>query len=119
MDGRWDRNNFNKKRILTFSHGGRIMTKNRAAVIVCVLTAIFFAFMAGTFLPNSQAQGIRQQTVQAPAFPQLEMVTYISGMTGFFDRNTGMIYVYDINLEKIVFVRQLVRPGDPLKKIQN
>lgn len=92
------------------------MTKYRAVVVIFVLGAIFSAFVAGSFLPLSHAQ---ERGMQVQMFGSVEPVTYISGMTGFFDRNNGMMYVYDVNLEKCVFSRQMVKLGDPMKKIQN
>jgi hypothetical protein len=92
------------------------MTNYRAVVIAFVLGAIFSAFVAGSFLPLSHAQ---ERAPQVQMFASVEPVSYMSGMTGFFDRNTGMMYVYDINMDKCVFIRQLVKPGDPMRKIQN
>jgi hypothetical protein len=92
------------------------MKINRALLIAFVLCAIISAFVAGSFLPLSHAQ---ERAAQMQMFPSVEPVTYISGMTGFFDRNTGMMYVYDVNLEKCVFSRQMVKLGEPMKKIQN
>ncbi len=92
------------------------MTNNRAVVVAFVLGTIISAFVAGSFLPLGHAQD-RAQQVQM--FASVEPVSYISGMTGFFDRNTGMMYVYDVNMEKCVFIRQLVKPGEPMRKIQN
>ncbi len=92
------------------------MTNNRAVVIAFVLGAIISAFVAGLFLPLSHAQ---ERAPQTQMFGSVEPVPYISGMTGFFDRNTGMMYVYDVNMDKCVFIRQLVKPGDPMRKVQN
>ena len=92
------------------------MTKNRAIVIAFVLGVIVSAFVAGSFLPLSHAQ---DRAPQVQMFASVEPVSYISGMTGFFDRNTGMMYVYDINMEKCVFIRQLGKLGEPMRRIQN
>jgi hypothetical protein len=92
------------------------MSKYRAVVIAFILGAIFSAFVAGSLLPLGHAQ---DRAPQAQMFASVEPVSYISGMTGFFDRNTGTMYVYDINMDKCVFIRQLVKPGDPMRRIQN
>ncbi|MGD0654772.1 MAG: hypothetical protein ABSA16_10545 [Thermoguttaceae bacterium] len=92
------------------------MRNNRAVIIAFVLGAIFSAFVAGSFLPLTHAQDKAQQM---PVFGQMQAVPYISGLTGFFDRNTGMMYVYDVNMDKCLFIRQLVKPGEPMRKIQN
>lgn len=90
------------------------MKKNRAVVIAFIFGAILTAFLMGSFLPFSSAQERPPQT-----FESLQPVAYASGMTGFFDRNTGMMFVYDASLDKCVFVRQLVRLGEPMKKIRD
>jgi hypothetical protein len=92
------------------------MKNYQAVVIAFVLGAIFSAFVAGSFLPLSHAQ---ERAQQVQVFASIEPVPYVSGMTGFFDRNTGMMYMYDITMDKCVFIRQLVKPGDPMRKIQN
>ncbi|MGA2797672.1 MAG: hypothetical protein ABSE63_08850 [Thermoguttaceae bacterium] len=92
------------------------MKNYRAVVIAFVLGAILSAFVAGSFLPLGHAQ---ERVLQMQMFASVEPVPYVSGMTGFFDRNTGMMYVYDINMDKCVFIRQLVKPGDPMRRVQN
>ena len=44
--------------------------------------------------------------------------TYPSGMTGFFDADEGMVYVYDPALTQCVMARKIVRLGDPMKKLK-
>lgn len=92
------------------------MKSNRAVVIAFILLAVVSAFVAGSFLPLSHAQ---DRAAQSQLFGQLQAIPYISGYTGFFDRNTGTVYVYDTSMEKCIFIRQLVRPGEPMKKILN
>ena len=92
------------------------MTNNRSVIIAFVLGAILSAFVAGSFLPLTHAQ---EKAQQMQLTGQMQAVPYISGLTGFFDRNTGMMYVYDVNMDKCLFIRQLVKPGEPMRKIQN
>ena len=44
--------------------------------------------------------------------------TYPSGMTGFFDADEGMVYVYDPALTQCVMARKITRLGDPMKKLK-
>jgi hypothetical protein len=44
--------------------------------------------------------------------------TFPSGMTGFFDADEGMVYVYDSTLSQCVMVRKITRLGDVMKKIK-
>ena len=50
---------------------------------------------------------------------KLQVVTYSSGLTGFFDPDTGKLFVYDSNLENCVIVRQITQLGEPMTKLKN
>ena len=45
-------------------------------------------------------------------FSKLQIVTYRSGLTGFFDPDTGMLYIYDTSLERCTMIKQLTKLGD-------
>jgi hypothetical protein len=49
----------------------------------------------------------------------LRIITYASGLTGFFNPDTGMLYVYDLNIEKPIMVRQLVGLGASMIKVKD
>lgn len=55
----------------------------------------------------------------APDWSRLQVVTYQSGLTGFFDPASGKLYLYDTNLEKCRMIRQLTALGEPLKRLQD
>ena len=48
---------------------------------------------------------------------RLKLFTYSTGLTGFFDPATGLMYIYDFNVENLVMVRQLGVLGAPITKI--
>jgi hypothetical protein len=48
----------------------------------------------------------------------VQVVTYASGLTGFFDTRSGTLYLYDSNLDKAVFIRRISELGAPLEKIK-
>ena len=50
---------------------------------------------------------------------KLKIVTYSSGVTGFFDPDTGKLYLYDANLERCLTLRQLTELGEPMTKLRN
>ena len=50
---------------------------------------------------------------------RLQVVTYASGLTGFFDPASGKLYLYDSNLENCFIIRELTELGEPLKKLKN
>ncbi len=51
-------------------------------------------------------------------FDDLDFYSYASGYTGIFERSTGRIYLYDTDLNNCIAIRQLNRPGDPMRKIK-
>jgi hypothetical protein len=91
-----------------------LMVKFRSVIVAFILGVILSAFVTGAFLPASQAQ---QNTPQLPA--QLEVYTYPTGLTGFYDRGTGMLYLYDTDLNKCVVIRKLEQLGEPLRKLRD
>ncbi|HUT89517.1 MAG TPA: hypothetical protein VMY37_08480 [Thermoguttaceae bacterium] len=54
-----------------------------------------------------------------PDWSQLRIVTYSSGLTGFFDPQSGKLYVYDANVEQCFMIRQLDELGKPMKRVKN
>ena len=54
-----------------------------------------------------------------PDWSQLKIVTYRSGLTGFFDPRGGKLYVYDANVEQCLMIRQLDELGKPMKRVKN
>ena len=45
---------------------------------------------------------------------KVQVVTYPSGVTGFFDGNTGTLYLYDLDLNRCTLARRISSLGDPL-----
>jgi hypothetical protein len=78
-----------------------------AAVIVCVAAAVVF------FSSSASAESA------AGDFSNLRVFSYPSGYTGFFDPDTGLIYVYDTDLHTCHTVRRLVKPGEPIKRVRD
>jgi hypothetical protein len=82
-----------------------------ASILICALiAAIALVSFLGT---SSPAQKL------GPDWSRLTIVTYPSGLTGFFDPSTGKLYVYDADLERCLMIRQLDRLGESLKSVQD
>jgi hypothetical protein len=47
-------------------------------------------------------------------FDGIDIYAYGNGLTGFFDRATGTIYIYDGRWEKCVTVRRVDKLGEPM-----
>lgn len=84
---------------------------------------IGWALCCGVILGASLVLGTRAQDKPAeppkPDWSRLQVVTYASGLTGFFDPASGKLYLYDSNAENCFIVRQLTELGEPLKKLKN
>ena len=68
------------------------------------------------FVTTSLAQGRATSTQD---WSRLKIVTYATGLTGFFDPDTGKLYVYDSNMANCFAIRELAALGEPLKKLKN
>ncbi len=71
-------------------------------------------FVLAAFLAASHAT-----TSSSPDRSHIQIVSYASGLTGFFDASTGRLYLYDSEVRNCVAVRQLVEPGEPMKRLKN
>ncbi len=91
--------------------GGYIMKLSLLSAIVMFLVAITAAFSSKAF----------EQTKSDPKpdWSKLQIVTYASGLTGFFDPDSGKLYIYDANWDRCFCIRQLTQLGDSMKKVRN
>jgi len=80
----------------------------RRLLLVVVVLAVSLAALA-YFHGTTGAQEMR-----FVGFDRVTIVTYGSGLTGFFDRPTGTLYVYDANWDKCVAIRKLTTLGAPM-----
>ncbi len=90
------------------------MVKKRCiAAVVLLLVGVAF----GTSWLASPAKAGSMQTQQD--WSRVTIVTYASGLTGFFDPKVGRLYVYDSDLENCFIIRELSELGEPLKRLRN
>ena len=90
-------------------------TPLRQRIFVIGLSLIAAALLVG--FKSFSAAADKEQA--AGKWDRLKIVTYSSGLTGFFDPDSGKLYVYDSNVEKCFIERQLVKLGEPLEKLKN
>lgn len=89
------------------------MNRHSASLLVAsVLLA------AAALLVSLQRESAAQQPPK-PNWSHIQVVTYASGLTGFFDTRDGKLYVYDSNVENPFIIRQLQTLGEPLKRLKN
>ena len=86
---------------------------NRQVLLVVVVLAVAVA----AFAFFGESTGAQQRPV--PQFDGVQVITYASGLTGFFQRDTGTLYVYDANWDKCFAVRKLSSLGQPMKDVRN
>ncbi len=79
--------------------------------------ALVFAVALSVILCSSSSLKAQEKT--AKDWSHVTVVSYPSGLTGFFDAKTGKLYLYDSNLENCFVIRQLTELGQPAKKIKN
>jgi hypothetical protein len=87
----------------------------KRALFVSLVIGVLITVLA--LAPCAATRGAGQEL--QPDWSRLKIVTYPSGLTGFFDPATGKLYVYDSNVERCLMVRQLDRLGAPLKNVKN
>ncbi len=87
------------------------MRKIVAVVVMCAIVGLAVAIAVPRILAKDNT-GTKQN------WSGLKMVTYYSGLTGFFDSDTGRFYLYDANLENCVIIRQITALGEPMKKVK-
>jgi len=49
---------------------------------------------------------------------RLTVLSYPSGITGFFDPDAGKLYLYDMNLEQCHAIREITKLGEPLRRLR-
>jgi len=86
----------------------------RTTAVSFVIGALLVTLALVPFLGSSTAAERTE-----PDWSRLSIVTYSSGLTGFFDPQSGKLYVYDANVEQCLMIRQLDELGKPMKRVKN
>ena len=89
----------------------------KTTLIMKTRTAVLL-FVSGILLGISLTLAIGAGTAPNPSRSRLTVFTYPSGTTGFFDPDTGRLYVYDMNLATCISVREIGTLGDPLRPVR-
>jgi hypothetical protein len=88
---------------------------SRLRIVVPALAMLGVGMLLGLLLPK---RGAAAQETVAPRFANVEAVTWPSGVTGFFDRDSGKLYMYDANLKECVAIRQFKTLGEPSEELR-
>ncbi len=85
---------------------------NRRTLLIVVVLAVslaVFASLSGT--TDAQPRLFMK-------FENVEVFTYASGLTGFFNRETGVLYIYDSRWDKCTSIRRLDKLGSPMVNLR-
>lgn len=85
---------------------------NRAVVWAIVFVA------AWLLIPRPSWTGAAEAADKAAAAATLQVVTYASGLTGFFDPSSKRLYVYGADMRTPFMVVEVDKLGQPLKLVQ-
>jgi hypothetical protein len=73
--------------------------------------AVMFALFASL-------SGAAEDTKPSDKWSNVQVVAYGSGLTGFFDKSTGRLYLYGADLKTPFMVTEIEKLGEPLKIIK-
>ncbi len=94
------------------------------ALLIAILIAQLFILLRPHPTPSIAQEETKSQppaqpsSAPAPKFEHLRFIAYPNGSTGVFDTTDGMLYLYDTNLLNAPIARQLVKPGEPMKRVR-
>ena len=77
-------------------------------------------FVCGAIGGLVLALGLGAAEREAPKtdWSRLTVLSYASGVTGFFDPDTGKLYLYDMNLEQCHAIREITKLGEPMRRLR-
>ena len=62
--------------------------------------------------------GAAEKEAPKTGWSRLTVLSYPSSVTGFFDPDTGKLYLYDMNLEQCHAIREITRLGEPMRRLR-
>ena len=86
------------------------------SIVVGCMALVGFAFIA----PKSKVQNVEidTRTIVKPTNEDLQIFSYSSGLTGIYNKDTRILYVYDSSLKKCFLIRKIEKLGDDLIEIK-
>jgi hypothetical protein len=85
------------------------MNKTTALLMVVIMS---LCFIIGTTMTSKA-----QIKIQGKSFNGVVPFITTTDRVGFFDQNTGKIYIYDSNVSQCLFTGQIQNLGDPILPI--
>ena len=86
----------------------------------CALTAASAATAPAAASAATAPAAVRPSTQSAAKtnLSSVELVSCSGGLTGFFDKASGKVYLYDSTLKNCVGVRRVTQLGAPLETVE-
>ena len=86
----------------------------KSLVVFCIVVGLI-AFFYSTQTPAYAASA---QEVKSIDFSKVYPFATSGGFIGFFDQSTGIVYIYDENLENCVMISQMEKLGESMNKLK-
>jgi len=105
-----DSSGFGKSQFLSETPQYSVIMKRKSAWLsftACALTA--------ASVPASVRAADR--TAAQPKLPDVQVVSYANGHTGFYEKKTGTLYIYDSSRGQCVGVRKINRLGEAMQTL--
>ena len=83
----------------------------------CALTAASAATVPAAVRPAASSPA-SAQSARTANLSSVELVNCSGGLTGFFDKASGKLFLYDSTLSKCVGVRRVTQLGAPLETVE-
>jgi len=81
-----------------------------------VLTALMLVMLAALVLEKSSGASVTEGPKSK--WEHVQVVSYASGLTGFFDTSTGRLYLYGSDIKTPFAVSEIQKLGEPLKVVK-
>jgi len=82
-----------------------------------MLIAIVLVLLASLALKDSTS-GASVTPKENPKWEHVQVMSYASGLTGFFDTSNGRLYLYGSDIKTPFAISELQTLGDPLKIVK-
>ena len=98
-------------------------TSRKDAMVALAIAVGCIALVAVAFIAPSKKNfiGVSNDGVVPlrGKLENLQIFSYASGLTGIYDRDDKMLYIYDSNLKKCFLKRKIDKLGEDLMEIDN
>ena len=88
------------------------MTRYRTFTVAFLAAGLLAVSLATCFRATGDAD------IPGSRFDQVQVVVYPTGLTGFFNQQDGMLYIYDAEWNRCITIRRVTALGKPMTKLR-